>query len=85
MGRSHEGATSESSVIPHVLREKYEDGFFVKMKAQLVADGRNIYNDYSSPTAKTKLVMTCLKLAAVKKLRNVEAGCWWCLPMCQYG
>jgi len=51
------------------LREKYEDGQYVKMKARLVADGRmqdrTIYHDYSSPTAKTKSVMTCLKLAAV--------------------
>ena len=52
------------------LREKYEDGSFVKMKARLVADGRmqdrNVYSDYSSPTAKTQSVMVCLKLAAVK-------------------
>jgi hypothetical protein len=51
------------------LREKYEDGQFIKMKAQLVADGRmqdrTVYHDFSSPTAKTKSVMTCLKLAAV--------------------
>ena len=51
------------------LREKYEDGSFVKMKARLVADGqmqdRTVYSDYASPTAKTKSVMTCLKLAAV--------------------
>jgi hypothetical protein len=52
------------------LKEKYEDGNFVKMKARLVADGRMqdrlVYPDHSSPTVKTKSVMTCLKLAAVK-------------------
>jgi hypothetical protein len=50
------------------LREMYEDGSFVKIKARLVADGRmqdrTLYNDHSSPTTKTKSVMTCLKLAA---------------------
>ena len=50
------------------LREKYEDGSFVKIKARLVADGRmqdrTVYNDHSSSTTKTKSVMTCLKLAA---------------------
>ncbi len=39
------------------LREKYEDGVFVKLKGRIVADGRmqdrTIYSDYSSPTAKT--------------------------------
>jgi hypothetical protein len=48
------------------LREKYEDGQFIKMKARLVADGRmqdhTVYHDFSSLTAKTK---TCLKLAVV--------------------
>jgi hypothetical protein len=52
------------------LSEKYEDGVFVKMKARLLVDGRmqdrSLYHDYSSPTAKTKSVMTCLELAAVK-------------------
>jgi len=51
------------------LREKFEDGNFVKMKAHLVADGHmqdcTVYSNQSSPTAKTKSVMTCLKLAAV--------------------
>jgi hypothetical protein len=50
------------------LREKYEDGQFVKMKGRIVADGRMqdraIYTNYSSPTAKTRSVMTCIKLAA---------------------
>jgi len=52
------------------LKEKYEDGSFVKMKARLVADGRmqdrTVYTDYWSPTAKTRSIMTCLKLAALK-------------------
>jgi hypothetical protein len=52
------------------LKEKFEDGTFVKLKARLVADGRIqdrlLYSDYSSSTAKTCSVMTCLKLAAVK-------------------
>jgi hypothetical protein len=52
------------------LKEKYEDGAFVKMKARLVADGRmqdrSVYPDHSSPTVKTRSVMTCLKLAAMK-------------------
>ncbi len=52
------------------LKEKFEDGTFVKLKARLVADGRTqdrtLYSDYLSPTAKTRSVMTCLKLAAVK-------------------
>jgi hypothetical protein len=62
------------------LREKYEDGNFVKMKARLVADermqDRNVYNDYSSPTAKTQSVMMCLKLAAVKgwDLTKLDVG-----------
>jgi hypothetical protein len=50
------------------LHEKYEDGSFVKLKARLVADGRmqdrTVYCDHSSPTTKTRSVMTCLKLAA---------------------
>lgn len=53
------------------LKEKFEDGSFAKLKARLVADGRtqdrSLYSDYSSPTAKTRSVITCLKLAAVKK------------------
>ena len=52
------------------LREKYEVGKFVKLKGCIVADGRmqdrSVYTDYSSPTAKTRSVMTCLKLAAVR-------------------
>jgi hypothetical protein len=52
------------------LKEEFEDGKFVKMKAFLVADGRmqdrTVYTDFCSPTAKTHLVMTCLTLAAVK-------------------
>jgi hypothetical protein len=52
------------------LKERYEDGSFVKMKARLVADGRmqdrTVYTDYWSPTAKTRSIMTCLKLAALK-------------------
>jgi len=50
------------------LKEKYEDGHFVKIKGRVVADGRmqdkTVYNDYSSLTVKTRSVMTCLKLAA---------------------
>jgi hypothetical protein len=52
------------------LKEKFEDGKFIKMKARLVADGRmqdrTVYTDFSSPTAKTRSVRTCLKLAAVE-------------------
>jgi hypothetical protein len=50
------------------LREKYEDGSFVKIKARLVADGcmqdRTVYSNHLLPTTKTKSIMTCLKLAA---------------------
>jgi hypothetical protein len=62
------------------LREKYEDGKFIKMKGRIVADGRmqdrTIYTDYSSPTAKTRSVMTLLKLAAVQgwNLMKVDVG-----------
>jgi hypothetical protein len=62
------------------LREKYEDGIFVKLKGRIVADGRmqdrSIYTDYSSPTAKTRSVMTLLKLAAVMgwNLLKVDVG-----------
>jgi translation elongation factor P/translation initiation factor 5A len=42
------------------LREKYEDGSFVKIKARLVADGRmqdrTVYSDHSSPTARLKIL-----------------------------
>ncbi len=61
-------------------REKYEDGKFVKMKGRIVADGRmqdrTIYTNYSSPTAKTRSVMTCLKLAAAMEwdLLKVDVG-----------
>jgi len=50
------------------------------MKARLVADGRmqdrTVYADFYSPTAKTRLIMTCLKLAAVKnwELMKVDVG-----------
>jgi len=67
------------------LKEKYEDGAFVKMKARLVADGRmqdrTVYPDHSSPTVKTKSVMTCLKLAVVKGwgLTKIDiAGAYLC-------
>jgi hypothetical protein len=70
------------------LKEKYEDGKFVKMKGRVVADGRmqdrTIYTDYSSPTAKTRSVMTCLKLAAVKGwdlLKLDIAGAFLCAPI----
>jgi hypothetical protein len=62
------------------LKEKFDDGRFVKMKARLVANGRMqdsaIYCDYSSPTAKTRSVMTCLKIAAVKgwDLLKIDVG-----------
>jgi len=53
------------------LKEKFEDGSFVKLKARLVAGGRtqdrSFYSHYSSPTAKMRSVTTYLKLAAVKK------------------
>jgi hypothetical protein len=67
------------------LKEKYEDGAFVKVKARLVADGqmqdRTIYPDHSSPTVKTRSVMTCLKLAAMKGwgLTKIDiAGAYLC-------
>jgi hypothetical protein len=45
------------------------DGRFVKLQAHLVAAGRTqngmLYSDYSSPAAKMRSVVTCLKLAAV--------------------
>jgi hypothetical protein len=70
------------------LQEKYEDGHFVKMKARFVADSRmqdrNLYSDYSSPTAKTRSVMTCLKLAAVKNwelLKLDVGGAFLCAPI----
>jgi hypothetical protein len=62
------------------LKEKYEDGQFVKIKAHLVADGRmqdhTVYTNHSSPTVKTKSVMTCLKLAADKNwgLTKINIG-----------
>jgi len=52
------------------LQEKYGDGKFIKMKGRIVADGRlqdcTIYTDFSLPTAKTRSVRTCFKLAAVQ-------------------
>jgi len=70
------------------LKEKWEDGKFVKMKGRVVADGRmqdkTVYSDYSSPTAKTRSVMTCLKLAAVKQwdlLKLDIAGAFLCAPI----
>jgi hypothetical protein len=66
---------------------KFEDGEFVKMKARLVADGRmqnrTVYFDYSSPTAKTRSAMTCLKLTAVKGwdlLKLDVGGAFLCAP-----
>jgi hypothetical protein len=70
------------------LKEKYEDGSFVKMKARLVADGRmqdrTVYTDYSSPTAKTISIMTCLKHAALKDwdmLKLDVGGAFLCAPI----
>jgi hypothetical protein len=70
------------------VTEKYEDGKFVKMKGQVVADRRmhdhNVYSDYSSPTAKTRSVMTCLKIAAVKGwdlLKLDVGGAFLCAPI----
>jgi hypothetical protein len=67
------------------LQEKYGDGKFIKVKGRIVADGRmqdlTIYTDFSSPTAKTRSVMTCLKLAAVqgRDLLKVDvAGAFLC-------
>jgi hypothetical protein len=70
------------------LREKYEDGKFVKMKGRIVADGRmqdrTIYANYSSPTASTRSVMTCLKLAAAMEwdlLKVDVGGAFLCAPI----
>jgi hypothetical protein len=70
------------------VTEKYEDGKFVKMKGRVVADGRmqdrNVYSDYSSLTAKTRSVMTCLKIAAVKGwdlLKLDVGGAFLCAPI----
>jgi hypothetical protein len=79
----------ESVIRSHMfLKEKYEDGKFVKMKGRVVADGRmqdrTIYTNYSSPTAKTRSVMTCLKLAAVKGwdlLKLDIGGAFLCAPI----
>jgi hypothetical protein len=52
----------------------------VKMKGRIVANGRmqdrTIYTNYSSPTATTRSVMTCLKLAAAMEwdLLKVDVG-----------
>jgi hypothetical protein len=62
------------------LKEKFEDGRFVKMKAHLIADGRmqhrTVNTDFSSPTAKKRSVMTCIKLVALKKweMLKVDIG-----------
>jgi hypothetical protein len=62
------------------LKEKYEDDRFVKMKACLVVDGRmqdrTVYLDYLLPNAKTRSVMTCLKIAAMKNwdLLKLDVG-----------
>jgi hypothetical protein len=88
--RSSLSAEQKKTVIrSHMfLTEKYEDGRFVKIKARVVADGhmqdRTVYNDYSSPTAKTRSVMTCLKLAAVKGwdlLKLDVGGAFLCAPI----
>jgi len=67
------------------LLEKYGDGKFIKMKGRIVADGRlqdcTIYTDFSSPTAKTRSVRPCLKVAAVqgRDLLKVDvAGAFLC-------
>jgi hypothetical protein len=74
------------------LKEKFEDGTFVKLKARLVADGRTqdrtLYSDYSSPTAKTRSIMTCLKIAAVKKFECVKVdigGAFLCVKIDRRG
>jgi hypothetical protein len=58
------------------LKEKFEDGIFQKLKARIVADGRtqdrNTYPDYSSPTVKTRSIMTCLKVAAMKGMKAMK-------------
>lgn len=60
----------------------------MKIKARLVADGRMqdqaVYSDCSSPTAKTKSIMTCLKLAAVKNWNMLKldvGGAFLCANM----
>jgi hypothetical protein len=70
------------------LREKYQDGKFVKLKGRIVADcrmqDRTIYTNYSSPTAKTRSVMTCLKLAAAMEwdlLKVDVGGAFLCAPI----
>jgi hypothetical protein len=70
------------------LTEKYEDGKFIKMKGRVVADGRmqdrTVYTNYSAPTAKTRFVMTCLKLVAVKGwdlLKLDVGGAFLCAPI----
>jgi hypothetical protein len=79
----------ESVIRSHMfLKEKHEDGRFVKLKGRMVADGhmqdKTVYSDYSSPTAKTRSVMTCLKLAAIKDwdlLKLDIAGAFLCAPI----
>jgi hypothetical protein len=70
------------------LKEKYEDGHFVKIKGRVVVDGRmqdkTVYNDYSSPTVKTRSVTTCLKLAAAivwNLLKLDVGGAFLCAPI----
>jgi hypothetical protein len=50
------------------LKEKFNNGVFEKLKARFVADGRmqdrSINSNYSSPTAKTSSIFTCLKIGA---------------------
>jgi predicted heme/steroid binding protein len=50
-----------------------------------VADGRmqdrTVYTNYSAPTAKTRSVMTCMKLAAVKGLKLDVGGAFLCAPI----
>jgi hypothetical protein len=52
------------------LREKFEDGKFVTLKARLVANGRTqdrtLFQDFMSPTTRTRSVFMCLKVAASK-------------------
>jgi hypothetical protein len=70
------------------LREKCEDGKFVKMKGRIIAGSRmqdrTISTNYSSPTAKTRSVMTCLKLAAAMEwdlLKVDVGGAFLCAPI----
>ena len=58
------------------LKEKYlPTGAFEKLKARLVAGGnqqdKDLYDDLSSPTVSTSVVMTVFAIAAYEK-RNVS-------------